>query len=134
MIEIFLRNRYFSVKVNGVLSSKRNIECGVPQGAVLSPTLFNLYINDLPSRTPSDLNKNDSEHTMLYADDLAYLLVFKDKAEAETRSQRYLDELEIWMNKSRLQLAPHKCSPIIFSWAKNFDLKELNLRTSWSSF
>jgi hypothetical protein len=48
IIWAFLNDRTFVVKVDGEKSSIRIIICGVPQGGVLSPTLFSLYINDIP--------------------------------------------------------------------------------------
>lgn len=43
----FLSNRQFAVRINNSITAKRIISAGVPQGAVLSPTLFSIFINDI---------------------------------------------------------------------------------------
>ena len=80
MIEVFLRGRTFMVKINGIFSSVRNIGAGVPQGGVLSPTLFSIFINDSPSR-----NKKNKRYTLLFADDLCYIEIYKNKTQALRR-------------------------------------------------
>ncbi len=46
-IQQFLTERSFKVKVGNEVSESYNIECGVPQGSVISPILFNIMINDI---------------------------------------------------------------------------------------
>jgi hypothetical protein len=43
----YLSHREFRVSVEGEMSTPRVMQAGVPQGSVLSPTLFNMYINDV---------------------------------------------------------------------------------------
>ena len=126
-IENLLTGRQFAVKIGDVMSTLRKIECGVPQGAVLSPTLFSLFINELPMRRNTGLKKENHEFTMLFADDLAYLLTFSNREEATKIAQKYMHELEEWMSTWRLTLAPHKCAQIVFSRAKKFDVQELRI-------
>jgi hypothetical protein len=52
----------FRVSVEGKMSTPRYVQAGVPQGSVLSPTLYNLYINDTP--------QTHSIHLALFADDV----------------------------------------------------------------
>ena len=70
----FFQNRIFMVIVNSFLSTIFNIETGVPQGGVLSPVLFSIFINDIP------LNYQiNSSYSVLFADDLAYLHISRTK-------------------------------------------------------
>jgi hypothetical protein len=58
----YLKSRSIRVRVRGVLSDPQVLGAGVPQGAVLSPLLFNLLFMDIPSQ--------DSIQTLIYADDI----------------------------------------------------------------
>ena len=60
-IQMFLSNRTQKVVINGVSSEWEKVKSGVPQGSVLGPVLFLLFINDLPQEVISEL--------LLYADD-----------------------------------------------------------------
>jgi retron-type reverse transcriptase len=48
LISSFLSKRKFRVSVEGEMSTSREMQAGVPQGSVLSPTLYNFYVNDPP--------------------------------------------------------------------------------------
>ena len=69
----YLSNRTQAVKINKTISKKQVVEYGVPQGSVLGPILFNMFINDL---------KNIFQETTLvqFADDAQFL--HSDKVES----------------------------------------------------
>ena len=60
-VEDFLHNRKQRVQVNGQFSKWSDVSSGIPQGSVLGPVLFVIYINDLPDSVLSDI--------IMYADD-----------------------------------------------------------------
>ena len=62
----YLKDRDQVVDVSGSLSSKLAINCGVPQGSILGPLLFSIYVNDMHSAV--------SCKVILYADDSALLV------------------------------------------------------------
>ena len=72
----YLHDRQQSVKIGEVLSDWTSVRCGVPQGSILGPLLFILYINDLPVVV---------KHSKLrmYADDTSLTVVKGDKRELE---------------------------------------------------
>ena len=120
LVYSFLGNRTFVVDIDGEISEMYRIETGVPQGAVLSPLLFSIFINDIPMNS----NRNQSE-SMLFADDLATLIFFKGSKEAKRIAQNYLNKLEEWLFKWRMKMAVNKCNYIIF--CKKDKKEEFNL-------
>jgi retron-type reverse transcriptase len=64
-----LLQRKFSVSVEGEMSTLREMQAGVPQGSVLSTTLYNMYINDAP-QTHSVYLSLFADDTCLYATNL----------------------------------------------------------------
>ena len=71
-IKSFLTDRTFRVKVNDSLSETRKFSCSIPQGSVLGPLLFVIYINDIPLSNSTNLS-----YSVLFADDLSVIFIFK---------------------------------------------------------
>jgi len=124
IIQEFLSNRVFRVKVNTFITIEIEIKCGCPQGAVLSPTLFTVYINDIP------ITKIKKSKTLLFADDVMFRSTYKKLTEKIiTEWNDYIHELEIWSNQWKLNFAPAKCNFTIFSKTLiKRDIELLNLQ------
>ena len=86
----YLKNRKFYVKINNDCSAKLPIESGVPQGEVLSPVLFSIYINDI---TKINEFPNHNITSLLFADDLFACTVDHCIRRLIIQMQRYLDSL-----------------------------------------
>jgi len=73
LIKSYLENRHQRVKFNNKLSKWDKINIGVPQGSILGPLFFLIYVNDLPSVIPYTVsNKNSS--IVLFADDMNVII------------------------------------------------------------
>lgn len=103
-IKGFLDNRSQSVVVNGSTSSSIQVSSGVPQGSVLGPLLFLIYINDLPEYV-------QSSKVRLFADDTAIYLSLT-VASHSSLLQYDLHQLEQWETKWDMQFNPSKCQVI----------------------
>ena len=89
----FLDDRKLKLKFKGKVSNTISMHAGVPQGSILSPTLFILYTNDLPDPTfPDSL-------TLLYADDCTHLARHDSIAGVVNRINDELDTVSRWEHK-----------------------------------
>jgi len=83
-------NRSFKVKIVHFISSDRPFKIGVAQGAVLSPALFSIYINDLPI-----CKEENVCDTLLFADDINHNRSYEEKTPMiEQKLNEYLQKLE----------------------------------------
>ena len=95
--------------MNGFLSDKISPSAGVPQGSVLSPLLFLIYVNDLPN--PHHRQNSKSQ----FADDTALWAASKNVQFAAKLLHKGLRKLAKWCAKWRIKLNPEKTKVIIFS-------------------
>ena len=104
----YLSNRT-KVKVRKTLSDAGTLTCGIPQGSILGPLLFLLYINDIPQALSCDL--------LLYADDSCLIFQHKDINEIEKVLNENLSDLCDWFldNKLSIHFGDDKTKCILFA-------------------
>ena len=103
----YLKNRKQYVYVNGESSSLEILTCGVPQGSVLGPLLFLIYINDLP-------NISKSLEFFLFADDTNIYFENASLKTLERTINTELKKLSNWLIINRLSLNLSKTNFVIF--------------------
>ena len=103
----YLQDRFQSVKHQGETSSKLPLTCGVPQGSILGPLLFILYINDLS-------NYLIDSSISLYADDTALYATATTQVELMLNFRVELTIVTEWLKANRLTLNAKKTKYVIF--------------------
>ncbi|GBN61037.1 RNA-directed DNA polymerase from mobile element jockey [Araneus ventricosus] len=112
IIQSYLTNRHFTVLVKNSDSTPRKLQAGVPQGGILAPIIFVLYMNDIPQVRNIMIS--------LYADDTAILSQGKSPDKAIVPLQNYLKNLEAWLVRWKIKLNVDKTEAILFN-KKNDD-------------
>jgi hypothetical protein len=115
----FLSNRTQQVKVGGKLSGIVDVISGVPQGSVLGPLLFLIFINDLVDVFDSKLS------VKLFADDVKVYVVL-DESVSSGLLQSGLDKLSVWANDWQLQISIPKCSVLHIGNNSNVPVYNIN--------
>ncbi|CAB4022776.1 RNA-directed DNA polymerase from mobile element jockey-like, partial [Paramuricea clavata] len=94
--ESYISNREQVCFVNGTMSTPRNLVCGVPQGSILGPLLFLLYINDLPNNLKNTI-------PCLYADDTQIFSSANDYQHLVFNLNSDLNNISQWLKQNKLQ-------------------------------
>ena len=113
----YLSDRRQRVLVNGKTSAWKSMSSGVPEGSILAPLMFSVFINDLPQHLHS--------HCLMYADDVKIFRKIKSPSDGKLL-QEDLDRLGAWSIRWGLKLNPQKCKSF------SMTLRRAPVRTSYS--
>ena len=120
LIEDYLKGRTQKVKIGNSLSTPKDITCGIPQGSVLGPLLFIVYINDLNS-----ISQNLKIIT--FADDTNIFLSDSKYENLELKMNTELQLVKTWFECNKLKLNIDKTCFQVFTKQKLTELPALNL-------
>ena len=103
LMQCYLDGRYQRTKIkdkylNTSFSSWELIKHGVPQGSVLGPLMFLIYINDLP------VTLNKIATSVIFADDTSIIITNNNKTDFENALQQTMIEMSIWFRSNLLTL------------------------------
>ena len=119
LLKSYLTNRQQCVEYNGFRSHIKNVSIGVPQGSILGPLLFLIYINDLP-------NVCNKSNCLLYADDTALIFESANANELQSLLDQELPNICRWLQSNKLSLNTKKTVYQIYNNTRvplNLDLK-----------
>ena len=105
----YLSNRSFLVNLENSFSQPASVSCGVPQGSILGPLLFLIYVNDMSQAAKCDL--------FLYADDTCLVCQHKDINKIENQLNEDFSNICDWFvdNKLSIHFGEDKTKSILFA-------------------
>jgi hypothetical protein len=106
----YLTDRTQRVQIHGVKSKAHNLSCGVPQGSVMGPILFLVYLTPL-----GDIMRQSGHSFMLYADDNQIYIVFRREALTETKvsSEQCVACVKSWLVDNKLKFNDDKTEVLL---------------------
>ena len=114
-VEKFLKDRKQRVACEGMYLDWAPVISGVPQGSVIAPIPFLIYINDLPNNLKSTVQ--------LFADDTIIYMTISNDIDA-TALQQDLDKLAKWEETWQMEFHPQKCSVLHITRSRNLKYKQ----------
>src|SRR5215469_4497563 len=120
IINSFLSNRVQRVKIDNVISTPAAMSSGVPQGSVLGPLLFLIYVNDLSECLPRGV------HSKLFADDAKLYTRVKEGCDIDN-FQTALDSIADWSHIWQMPIAISKCFTLNLLCSNNDDYYSNNI-------
>jgi len=119
LMKNYLVQRYQYTDINGFISEFAEILAGVPQGSVLGPLLFLIYINDFQCATEFQ--------SFLFADDTSLFMSGNNLENIQIKSQAELHRVEEWFKANKMQLNSKKTRFIIFNLPKTRRSEPFNI-------
>jgi hypothetical protein len=107
LLKAYRTDHYFQVRYNGTYSDCHEVRSGVPQGSVLGPLLYLLYL-----LFTADLPTTDYTTIATFADDTGLLAVHRDPAVASLRLQNHLNLLHNWFAMWKIRVNPTKSTHV----------------------
>lgn len=108
LLRSYLETRKQSVRLNGEMSSELFVKAGVPQGSILGPVLFLMYINDL-------LDAFENFSGLFYADDTTLLMSHDNLKQLEIQCNEAQSTAQTWFASNKLSLNETKTLKLISS-------------------
>ena len=121
----YFSERKQKVLLNGSYSSKGHVKCGVPQGSILGPVLFSIFINDLPLHI-----SNPQIYCDMFADDGTIHVQEKNIIAINTQLQESLNEISDWCTHNAMILNPLKTECMVVCTRQKRQLGPLLLNLS----
>ena len=112
--ESYLSDRYQFVEIDGIKSDLNRLYTGVPQGSILGPLLFLIYMNDI-------CNSTNKFEFILYADDTTLYISFTSRTDTSELINPEIRKVSRWLSINKLSINSGKTKYILFH-AKNKDL------------
>jgi hypothetical protein len=122
LIKSYLLDRKQFVHLNGQSSSTEVIKCGVPQGSILGPLLFCVFINDL-----SLIFENTDVDCEMFADDNTLHTSSKTIQEVQTSLQKGLDLVQDWCLENSMTLNANKTKSMVITTRQKHQRQRLEL-------
>jgi hypothetical protein len=126
-ISSYLEDRPLKVSTGGECSASVTVRCGVPQGSVLGPLLFSVYINDLPKAISNRCK------VIMYADDVILYCSGRTRDEIQLALQEDFDRIAEWSRINGLRISVDKTKSIIIYRPRSTTPAHLDIRLGTSS-
>ena len=127
LLSSYLNGRHQAVFLNGSQSQYRLLKYGVSQGSVLGPTLFLIYVNDLP-----EFIRSECLETFLFADDLAINVIRDNITSSISDMNKISSKVHDWCCNNNLAINTAKTESLNFSLSRQNSSTDKSVLVSWA--